>query len=83
MGAQVESTIGPPVLGYLKRSRVLRRAVEDPPIQVAFHVMGGAGLGLLAAHMLALPIAVAVGILLLAAAVLGHWYAVWSDQRES
>jgi len=63
----------------LKRSPFLRGAVESLYVQVAFHVIGGAGLGLLAAQVVPPSLAVVLALLFLGAAILGHWYAVWSD----
>lgn len=60
-------------------SPLLRSAVENLYVQIAFHALGGAGVGLLAAQLLPATIAIVVGVLFVSAAVLGHWYAVWSD----
>ena len=57
----------------------LRAAVENPYIQTSFHVAGGFGLGLFAAPVAPRELAIAAGVLLLAAAVIGHYIAVWSD----
>jgi hypothetical protein len=57
----------------------LRAAVENSYIQTSFHVAGGFGLGLLAAPVAPRELAIAAGVLLLAAAVIGHFIAVWSD----
>ncbi|MBI2885598.1 MAG: hypothetical protein HYY02_00160 [Chloroflexi bacterium] len=65
-----------------KHNRLLRRAVERPLVQTLFHGAGGLGLGLLVAPLLQPGPTGAVGILLLAAAILGHWYAVWSDPGQ-
>lgn len=63
----------------MRHNRLLRRAVENAYIQTAFHVAGGIGLGLLLAPLLGLGNAAPLGIMLIAAAVVGHFYAVWSD----
>lgn len=63
----------------MKNSPFLRGAVENPYVQITFHAVGGAGMGLLAAPLLPVPTAIVLGVLLVSAAVLGHCYAVWSD----
>ena len=63
----------------MKNSRFLRSAVENLYVQITFHAVGGAGVGLLAAQLLPVTVAVVAGVLFVSAAVLGHWYAVWSD----
>lgn len=63
----------------MREHRVLRRASSNQYVQTVFHAAGGAGAGLLLAPLLQYPIAVVLGLALLAAAILGHWYAVWSD----
>jgi len=57
----------------------LRALVENPYIQTAFHAAGGFGLGLFVAPVVPREPAIAVGVVLLAAAVIGHYMAVWSD----
>jgi len=64
----------------MRRNRRLRAAVENPYIQTGFHAAGGLGLGFVLAGLIPdRGPAVAVGVVLLAAAVFGHFYAVWSD----
>lgn len=63
----------------MKNTPFLRGAVENLYVQISFHAIGGAGVGLLAAQLLPAPIAIVLGVLFVSAAVLGHWYAVWSD----
>ena len=63
----------------LKRSPFLRRAVEDLRVQVSFHVVGGVGLGLLLAQITPNEPAALLGALFIVAALMGHWYALWSD----
>ncbi len=60
----------------------MRRLTENPYVQIAFHVAGGLGLGLLVAPLLQQKSSVALGVLLLSASILGHWYAVLRDQRD-
>ena len=60
-------------------SRRLRAVVENPYVQSAFHAAGGFGLGLFVAPLAPRELAVGVGVLLLAAAVIGHSVGVWSD----
>ncbi len=57
----------------------LRAAVENPYIQTAFHAAGGFGLGLFVAPVAPRELAIIVAVLLLAAAIIGHYIAVWSD----
>ena len=57
----------------------MRHLAENPYVQTAFHVAGGLGLGLLLAPFLQQRAAIVLGVLLLSAAVLGHWYAVLTD----
>ena len=66
----------------MKRNRMLRRAVENPYIQTVFHAGGGLGLGLITAPLISQTITPFLGGLLLSAAILGHWYAVWSDPER-
>lgn len=67
----------------MRRNRRLRAAVESPYIQTAFHAAGGMGLGFVVAGLIPdRGPAVVVGVLLLAAAVIGHFYAVWSDPAD-
>src|SRR5262245_49069444 len=57
-----------PIIGVvpnLKRSRLLRGAVEDIRVQVAFHAMGGAGAGLIAAQFMPASVAFTCGLCLL------------------
>ncbi|MEK7215015.1 MAG: hypothetical protein AAB289_05410 [Chloroflexota bacterium] len=63
----------------MRRNPLLRRAVENPFIQIAFHVFGGMGLGFIVAGVAPGPVLLVMGVALLSAAVLGHFYAVWSD----
>ena len=70
-------------MGWMRHSRLLRSAVENPRIQIAFHVGGGVGCGLLLARFMPPEAAAAVGVLLVGAAILGHWYAVWSDPHKA
>ncbi len=63
----------------MRRNPMLRRAVENPYIQVTFHVLGGMGLGFVIASAAPNPLLLVAGVLLVAAAALGHVYAVWSD----
>lgn len=63
----------------MKQHSVLRQAVENPYIQTAFHAGGGLGLGLITAPLIPQTITLFLGGLFLSAAILGHWYAVWSD----
>ncbi|GEM_PF-2539500 len=60
-------------------SRRLRATVENPYVQSAFHAAGGFGVGLFVAPVVARELAIGLGVLLLAAAVIGHYIAVWSD----
>ena len=63
----------------MRRNRHLRRAVENPYIQIAFHALGGVGLGFTIASMAPHPLLLEAGVALIATAVIGHFYAVWSD----
>ena len=63
----------------MERNSALRRAVENPYVQTAFHAGGGLGLGILVAPLLPQTIMPFLGGLLLSAAIRGHWYAIWSD----
>jgi hypothetical protein len=67
----------PPV--ELRHHPKLRALVENPYVQSAFHAAGGFGLGLFVAPVVPREPAIAVGVVLLAAAVIGHYIAVWSD----
>ncbi len=60
----------------------LRRAVENLYVQIAFHVAGGTGLGLFLASWLRQEASLVLGVTLVGVAVLGHWYAVWSDPEN-
>ena len=60
-----------------------RRAAENPLVQTLFHAAGGCGLGLLTAPTLNREPQVILGVLFLAAAILGHWYAVLSDPQRA
>lgn len=66
----------------MRTNPVLRNMVEDPRIQTIFHVAGGLGLGLLISPIVPRRCATPAGLALVTMAVLGHWYAVWSDPNS-
>ena len=57
----------------------MRRLAENPYVQTAFHVAGGIGLGVFLAPFLPQKAAMLLSVILLSAAILGHWYAVVTD----
>lgn len=69
----------PAVRPPLRHHPRLRRAVENAYIQTAFHVAGGFGLGLLMAPITPRELGVLAALIFLAAAIIGHFIAVWSD----
>lgn len=62
--------------------KAVRRLAENQYVQIAFHVAGGLGLGLFVSPWLQPKAAVVLGVVLMSAAVLGHWYAVLSDPNN-
>ena len=71
-----------PVEEATKPKSLLRRAAENPLVQTTFHALGGLGFGLMLAGALPLDARVVIGVVLMSAAILGHWYAVLTDPNR-